>query len=210
MSPVEPRQVAFVRQRRSGMIAIVLAMPVALALWLAIAFLVPPLEDLETVDARMVFALRCFCVAVLFCLVMGVEAIAHERLVSPAFDPFAGYETKRLRINQRYLQNTLEQIVVFGAALFGLAAYSPDGAAMRAVLATAVVWVLARFAFWVGYHRSVAMRGLGAPGMALNMIVLLYVACRFGLDIAGVAGAGLVVALFVAIEIFLFVVTRRA
>ncbi len=192
------------------MIAIVLAMPVALALWLAIAFLVPPLEDLETVDARMVFALKCFCVAVLFCLVMGVEAIAHERLVSPAFDPLAGYETKRLRINQRYLQNTLEQIVVFGAALFGLAAYSPDGAAMRAVLATAVVWVLARFAFWGGYHRSVAMRGLGAPGMALNMIVLLYVACRFGFDIAGVAGAGLVVALFVAIEIFLFVVTRRA
>jgi hypothetical protein len=32
---------------------------------------------------------------------------------------------------------------------------------------------LARFAFWIGYHRSAAMRGLGAPGMALSMIVLV-------------------------------------
>jgi hypothetical protein len=60
--------------------------------------------------------------------------VAHERLSSAAFDPLSGFETQRLRINQRYLQNTLEQIVVFGAALFGLAVYASDGAAMRAVL----------------------------------------------------------------------------
>lgn len=207
---MDPQETTLVRQRRSGMIAIGMAMPVAVVLWLAVAFISPPLAGMETIDARMLFALKCFCVAVLFCLVMGVEAVAHERLVSPAFDPLAGFETKRLQINQRYLQNTLEQVIVFAAALFGLTAYSPDGAAMRAVLATTVVWTLARFAFWIGYHYSAAMRGLGAPGMALSMLVLLYVACRFGLDLAGTAGAVIVVGSFAAIEAFVFVVTRHS
>jgi hypothetical protein len=140
--------------------------------------------------------------------VLGVEAVAHERLSSPAFDPLAGFETRRLRVNQRYLQNTLEQLIVFAVALFGLAAYSHGGGAMRAVLATAVVWVLARFAFWIGYHRSAAMRGLGAPGMALSMVVLLYVAGRIGFDVGGFVGAAVPVAAFLAIEAFLFRATR--
>lgn len=209
MNTIESQQTAFVHQRRSGMIVIGLAMPVGLVLWLAIVFLTPPLIGMDTIGVRMVFTLKCFCVAVLFCLVMGVEAVAHERLVSPAFDPLSNFETKRLRINQRYLQNTLEQVVIFAAALFGLAAYSANGSSMRAVLATAVVWILARFAFWIGYHRSAAMRGLGAPGMALSMIVLLYVASRVGLDVAGAIGAAVVVGLFIAIEAFLFIATRR-
>ena len=111
-------------------------------------------------------------------------------------------------MNQRYLQNTLEQILVFAAGLFGLAAYCPDGSAMRAVLATSVVWILARFAFWIGYHRSAAMRGLGAPGMALSMIVLLYVTGRIGYEIGGFVGVAVPITSFLAIEVFLFRATR--
>jgi uncharacterized MAPEG superfamily protein len=165
---------------------------------------------METMTARMVLTLKCWCLAVLFCLVLGVEAVAHERLVSPAFDPLSGFETRRLRVNQRYLQNTLEQIVVFAAALFGLAAYSPDGSAMRAVVASTAIWILTRFAFWIGYHRSAAMRGLGAPGMALSMIMLLYVAARIGYDAAGAIGAVVPLVTFLAIEAYLFRVMRPA
>jgi len=140
--------------------------------------------------------------------VAAVEAVAHERLSSPAFDPLVGFETRRLRINLRYLQNTLEQFVVFAFALFGLAAYSPDGAAMRAVGAATVIWIVARFAFWIGYHQSAAMRGFGAPGMALSMILLVYVASRFGHDLAGVPGAIAPIAAFLALEAFLVWSTR--
>ncbi|MCL2427676.1 MAG: hypothetical protein FWD12_00420 [Alphaproteobacteria bacterium] len=199
----------FKRQRRTGMIAIAAASPVGTLIWFAVAWLAPPLAHMDSLGSRMLLTTKCCCLAVLFCLVLGVEAVAHERLTSPAFDPLAGFETRRLRVNQRYLQNTLEQTVVFVTALFGLAAYSPDGSAMRAVLATTVVWVLARFAFWIGYHRSAALRGLGAPGMALSMIVLLYVAARIGFDLAGSAGAAAPIAAFVAIEAFLFWATRR-
>ena len=176
-------------QRSTGIGYIAVAAVIASALWLFVDHFTPPLSGMDAPSARMLFTLKCVCVAVLFCLVTGVEAVAHERLTSPAFDPLEGFETPRLRINQRYLQNTVEQTIVFAAALFGLAAYCPDGASMRAVPATTLVWILARFAFWIGYHQSAAMRGLGAPGMALSMIVLLYVASRFGFEIAGTAGA---------------------
>lgn len=199
----------FAAARRAGMIAIAAAAPVALLLWLAVAHLVPPLAGMDELSGRMLFALKCCCVAVLFCLVTGVEAVAHERLFSPAFDPLSGFETRRLRINQRYLQNTLEQIIIFAAAIFGLAAYSTNGSGMRAVLATTVVWIVMRFAFWIGYHRSAAMRGLGAPGVALSLIVLLYVAGRIGFDIGGYPGAAVPIVAFLAIEAVLVWATRR-
>jgi len=208
MDDAESEKRGFIRRRRAGMTAIAAAMPVALLLWLAIAYLVSPLAGMDSLGGRMLFTLKCCCVAVLFCLVTGVEAVAHERLFSPAFDPLSGFETRRLRVNQRYLQNTLVQILVFAAGLFGLAAYSPDGSAMRAVLATTIVWILARFAFWIGYHRSAAMRGLGAPGMALSLIVLLYVVWRSGYEIGGFVGAAIPVLTFLAIEAFLFRATR--
>jgi hypothetical protein len=208
MNDADSARAGYIRQRRAGMAAIAAAMPVALLLWLAIAYLAPPLAGMDSLGGRMLFTLKCCCLAVLFCLVTGVEAVAHERLLSPAFDPLAGFETRRLRVNERYLQNTLEQILVFAVGLFGLAAYSSDGSAMRAVLATSVVWILARFAFWVGYHRSAAMRGLGAPGMALSLIVLLYVAGRIGYELGGVAAAAVPVIAFLAIEACLFWATR--
>jgi hypothetical protein len=209
MNSTEAKPADFTRQRRTGMLWIAASAPVAIAVWLAIDRFAPPLSGMESLAARMVLTIKLSALAVLFCLVTGVEAVAHERLVSPAFDPLSGFETRRLRVNQRYLRNTLEQTVVFIAGLFGLAAYASSGAAMRAVVATTVVWILARFAFWFGYHRSAAMRGLGAPGMLMSMLVLLYVAGRFGHEVAGAAGAWGLIGAFVAIEAMLFRATLR-
>jgi hypothetical protein len=195
-------------QRKAGIGAIAAGFVVAALLWAAVYYLAPPLHVADTFGARMLFALKCLIVATLFCLVAGVEAVAHERLQSAAFDPLAGAASRRLQINQRYLQNTLEQTVVFAVALFGLAAYADGETGMRAVLAFTVVWIAARWAFWIGYHRSAAMRGLGAPGMALALVILLYLAGKVGADIAGTVGAVLMVGAFLAIEAVLFRATR--
>ncbi|HET7576541.1 MAG TPA: MAPEG family protein [Sphingomicrobium sp.] len=195
-------------QRRAGISAIAFAMIVSIALWLALYWLLPPLDGMEDLGARMLVALKCVAVATLFCFVAGVEAVAHERLQSDAFDPLAGHQSKRLRVNLRYLQNTLEQLIVFAVGLFGLAAYLTTGEAMRAVIATTTVWILSRFAFWIGYHRSAAMRGLGAPGMAIAMIVLIYVVARVGGDIAGTVGTVIAIAAFLVLEAMLFLKTR--
>ena len=103
-----------------------------------------------------------------------------------------------MRVNLRYLQNTLEQLIVFAVGLLTLAAYMKDGGEMRAVLATTIVWVLARFAFWIGYHRSAALRGLGAPGMMAGMLMLLYGVWRIGRDVGGTAAAVALIAAFLA------------
>ena len=189
-------------------VPIVVAFPVATALWLATYYLTPYLPGMDEITARLVLALKCCFVTVLFCLVTGIEAVAHERLRSPAIDPMSGYETRRMRLNLRYLQNTLEQLAMFVPGLFGLAVYCSDGGSMRAVIATTIVWIIARIAFWIGYHRSSAERGFGAPGMMLAMIVLLYVCAKFGFEIAGAVGMAAPLVLFAAAEAVLFWGTR--
>jgi uncharacterized MAPEG superfamily protein len=195
-------------QRKRGMAAIAVSALAGVALWFALDRLLPPLAGMDDLAARMLVALKCCALAALFCLFGGVEAVAHERLQSAAFDPLAGHETTRLRVNKQYLQNTLEQFVLFAVGLFGLAAYSETGGEMRAVIATTVVWIAFRFAFWIGYHKSTAMRGLGAPGMIVALLMLLYVCARVGGDVAGNAGAIAVVGLFLILEAVLFWGTR--
>jgi hypothetical protein len=70
------------------------------------------------------------------------------------------------------------------------------------------VWVLNRYAFWIGYHRSAAMRGLGAPSMAISLIVLLYVIARIGDDLGGTGGMVVLLGLYFALEAVLFWKTR--
>ena len=195
-------------ERKRGMAAIAASVAVSAALFVALWQLMPPLAGMDAIGARMLVALKCVAVATLFCFVAGIEAVAHERLQSNAFDPLQGHQTERLRVNLRYLQNTLEQLVVFAVGLFGLAIYLDSGSAMRIVIAATVVWILNRFAFWIGYHRSAAMRGLGAPSMVIGLLMLIYVVARIGGETAGTAGTAVAVGLFLALEAVLFLKTR--
>jgi hypothetical protein len=79
---------------------------------------------------------------------------------------------------------------------------------LRAVLATAVVWVLGRWAFWGGYHLSSTWRVFGAPSMLLGQLVLGYVGLRVGFDLAGTAGALAVLIAFLLFEALLVWTTR--
>jgi hypothetical protein len=196
-------------ERRKSLAGIAGTMLVAALLWFAILRYAPIAPGMDDLGARLAYTVKCAAVAVLFTLLMATEAVAHERLRSPAFDPLVGFETRRMRINQRNLQNTLEQTVIFLTGLFGLAVYSPDGAAMRAVTATTVVWIVSRIAFWTGYHISSTWRVLGAPSLLLAQLVLIYVAMRVGGDLAGEAGFwGMLVAVLV-FEAMLFWGTRQ-
>jgi len=196
------------QQRRSGIGAIAGSLVVSLALWFALDRYLPPIRGMDELSARMILTLKCIALATLFTLVAGVEAVAHERFQTAAFDPLEGHQTRRLSVNLRYLQNTLEQIVIFCVGLFGTAAYLTTGESMRAVPATTIVWILNRFAFWVGYHKSSAMRGLGVPSMAISLAMLLYVTARIGHDLGGVPGTVVLVGLYLGLEALLFWKTR--
>lgn len=199
---------AFRSQKRKLLWEIVIAFPIAIALWLAIYFLLPPLSNAADLSVRLLFAFKWSCIAILFCFLGGIEAVAHERLRSLAIDPLAGYETRRMTINLRYLQNTLEQLILFIAGLFGLAVYSSNGRTVHAISATAIVWIASRFAFWIGYHRGSEHRAVGAPGVMQSMLVLLYVCAMFGFEVGGVVGAVVPLALFAVLEGILVRTTR--
>lgn len=183
-------------QRRTTMSGIAASAVVVALVWYVLLRFLPAPAGAEPLTT----ALACCAIAALLTLVMGVEAIAHERLVTPAIDPLAGFETRRMRVNFRYLSNTVEQFIVFGAGLLALSAYAPS----RILVIVSIVWILARWAFWIGYHFSPLLRGFGAPGMLQSMVVLLYVAWRWGNDAYGAAAGVLLIAIFVGIEAFLF------
>jgi hypothetical protein len=197
VEPVTPAQ------RRTTMSGIAVSAPAALLLWwLMWKYLHDPIGA-----NRLRVAVQCCAVAALFSVVAGVEAVAHERLFTAAIDPLAGVETKRMRVNFRFLSNTVEQYVVFAAGLLALWLY----ASAKILVIVTIVWVLARWAFWIGYHRSPLLRGVGAPGMLQSMIVLLYVAYRFGTDSYGSAAGNALLAAFAILEAILFWgVTRRS
>jgi MAPEG family len=176
------------------------------AIWLLAWYLTPPMAGMEAPGARLIFAMLCCCVATLFCLVAGIEAVAHDRLNSAAINPLIGAESERLKVNLHYLQNTLEQLVVFIPGLLGLAYYSTG---IGPVVATTLTWVLGRWVFWIGYHIGQQFRAPGLFSMAQGLLVLLYVCARFGYQYAGAAGAAAIVVLYLWIEAFLVYVTRH-
>jgi hypothetical protein len=190
------------QQRRITLTGIAAGMLVSAALWLALLSLLPP----PATANAFITALACCAIAALLTLVVGVEAVAHERLVTAAIDPLACVETPRMRVNQRYLANTVEQFIVFASGLLLVSLYAPP----RIVVIVTIVWVLARWAFWLGYHRSSLLRGLGAPGMAQSMLVLLYAVYRFAFDAYGKPTAIVLLLVFGLIEALLFwLVLRR-
>lgn len=195
VDPVTPAQ------RKKTLSGILLSAPVTLLVWYLLWRYLP--QPIGANAFRV--ALQCCAIAALFTVVAGVEAVAHERLVTAAIDPLAGVETHRMRVNFRFLSNTVEQYLVFAAGLLALSAY----ASAKILVIVTIVWVLTRWAFWIGYHKSPLLRGIGAPGMIQSMIVLLYVAYRFGADAYGMAtGVGLLV-IFAAIEAILFWAVKR-
>lgn len=190
-------------QQRTLTMGVVLALPVAIGLWFFIDRSMPPVPGMATQTARALFALHCIGIATLLALLPGIEAVAHERLVSRAIDPLAGAESTRMRVNQRYVQNTIEQLWLFAPGLLMLAVQARDGGSMRAVVACTIVWVIARWAFWIGYHIGPRFRSAGLVGMVQSMMVLLYCVGRFGYLWLGGWGAVALVAPFVAAELFI-------
>lgn len=195
IEPVTPEQ------RRTTLSGIIYSAPATLLLWWLLWKFLP-----DSVGANSLrVAIQCCALAALLALVAGVEAVAHERLFTAAIDPLAGVETRWMRINFRYLSNTLEQYVVFASGLLALSMY----ASAKVLVIITIVWVFTRWAFWIGYHKSPLMRGVGAPGMLQSIIVLLYVAYRFGADAYGTSVGVALLVIFGIIEAILFWAVKR-
>jgi hypothetical protein len=116
---------------------------------------------MEAMADRLAYALRWDALAALPLFLM-VAAIGNARALGPAIDPTLGAEDRAMVINGRVADNTTQQFLLFLAGSLGVAA-SVRPAWLQVVGAAAIVFVVARLAFWIGYRIHPLCR---APGFA--------------------------------------------
>ena len=129
------------------------------------AVIPPPPGELSVAD-RLAFALKWDVLAIVPLLLM-LTRVADGRFRSDAIDPLAQRETRAQLIDGRVTSNTLEQYVVFLVGSLSLSTLLP-AKYLPTLPAACVVFVLARLAFWFGYHKDPLYR---APGMAASSIL---------------------------------------
>jgi hypothetical protein len=148
----------------SGVTAMVAAISGIYRLW-------PINPSLADVNSRLAYALQANAFAVLP-LLIGIMIVGNNRFLSEAIDPTQHKEDLGTQINCRVVENTLQQYVLF---LIGTLALSVNLTAgqMRAIPAAALVFVVARIAFWIGYriHPLYRAFGMAATGY-LNLAIL--------------------------------------
>jgi uncharacterized membrane protein YecN with MAPEG domain len=159
-----------VTAERPPVVAPLVGLAAAYGVWRGLAGLIAPAAADEA--QRMAVA----CVALLpsvGLLLAMIQVQMLARAKTGAIDPTAGRDSRFLLTNQRVIGNTLEQLVPFVPALLALAA-GVRAARMGQVVALALVFALARLAFWIGYLAGARLR---APGMAatqaVNVVTLL-------------------------------------
>lgn len=139
--------------------------------WLRID-LIPTVGEMHRLD----YAIRCDLFAVLM-LLFGIGAIANQRFFSSiAIGGETPASDRSLVINVRYLQNTLEQLVLLVMTHLGLATLLPIES-MRLIPILVSLFIIGRFLFWIGYHRSALSRAFGFAVTFYPTVVCLIYCC---------------------------------
>ena len=145
----------------------------ALAVWL-LTRLLPAPAIADEYGERLAYALCANLVAVVPFFAM-LAAVGNARFLSDAIDPTRHAETPAMEIDGRVADNTLQQNFVFLIGTLAVSVLVPL-AHLQVVWACAIVFIVARFVFWIGYRKHPLYR---APGMAatayMNLGMILYV-----------------------------------
>jgi hypothetical protein len=133
--------------------------------------LLPGNPGLADVSSRLAYALQANAIAVVP-LLLGIITIGNNRFLSEAIDPTLRKEDVATQINSRVVENTMQQFVLFLVATTALSA-NLASAQMRIILAAAIVFVIARITFWIGYRIHPLYRAFGmAATVYLNLGLL--------------------------------------
>lgn len=133
----------------------------ALLMWRTLAAAIPADPGASSMAVRIGFALAALVPAAAVLQAMTLTQ-AMLRLLTGAIDPTQGGDSRLLRLNQRCIANTVEQMIPFAVFLPACAA-GASATDMPGVLALGAVFAVARLSFWLGYLVAPILR---APGMA--------------------------------------------
>jgi uncharacterized membrane protein YecN with MAPEG domain len=113
----------------------------------------------DTFDGRLQFVAKWLLLPG-FALLCGVLSMATGRFFNGATDGSRTPSAHRLEINLRYNLNTLEQAVLATIAWTALALALPH-AQLNLIALLAIVFIVGRFAFWIGYSIRPVARAFG-------------------------------------------------
>jgi len=145
----------------------------ALSVW-ALTRALPAPVIVDILGERLSYAFRANVVALVPFFVMLIT-VGNSRFLSEAIDPTRHAESRSMEIDGRVADNTLQQNFVFAIASLALSTIVPLKH-LQVVWACAIVFVVARAVFWLGYRINPLYR---APGMSstayMNLGMILYV-----------------------------------
>lgn len=108
-----------------------------------------------------------------FMLLFGIFAVAGERLFSKASIDGSNAD-KKIEVNSRYIQNTLEQLILLFISQMTLCLYL-NSYTLRIIPIFVIWFIIARICFWVGYHRMPISRAFGFAATFYPTVVVLFV-----------------------------------
>jgi hypothetical protein len=150
----------------SGVLTMIAGVSVLYRLW-------PANPGLAEMSSRLAYALQANAFAVLP-LLAGIIAVGNRRFLSKAIDTTLHKESRAMEITSRVVDNTLQQFLIYLVGTLALSA-GLTAERMRVIPATAIVFVVARTAFWVGYQIHPLYRAFGMAATAyLNIGILAF------------------------------------
>jgi len=122
-------------------------------------FIPIPMPDLETLQQRLIFTLRCQLISVAVVPFL-ITDISLKRYRTTALDPIRGRGEHLVETKVRLLQNTMEQIFFHFVAQMVLCIYLTS-ASMKAVPILVSMFLIGRIGYKIGYEISPMKRSFG-------------------------------------------------
>ena len=126
---------------------------------------------------KLVFTLKWQSLSVMM-LLFGIGAVGRVRASTSAIDPVYGKGEQLLYVEARYLQNTVEQLILSTTGQLILSVYVSAAVLTRIIPVLVILFVVGRFLFFFGYKMDPLKRGYGFS-MTFIPSVLVHIYCLF-------------------------------
>ena len=126
---------------------------------------------------KLVYTLKWQPLSVMM-LLFGIGAVGRVRATTTAIDPVYGNGEHLLFVEARYLQNTLEQLILSTTGQLILSVYVSAAVLTRIIPILVILFVVGRFLFFFGYKMDPLKRGYGFS-MTFLPSVLVHTYCLF-------------------------------